>query len=213
MMNRPKTDVAELEGRSAAQELIDQAPTDAAEAQALKNEAPRFWAEFGVAVSSLPFVALILVPGQLKKGLMWYSSSHSLVLFSMTASVACLFWGNTHIKMLRFLSGKKIFAKVVFLALADLVRLLIMPDTGWEVSDRITAATLFVCRLSFFCLDSLKGMSRWFRLFTAFFFMFGNVFAIFQAYLLPQQCRQHVCIQLHLRLGLQWRRRSVLLTD
>merc|ERR1711865_1205484 len=59
-----------------------------------------------------------------------------------------------------------------------------MPEPGWEVTDRISWTTALCIRLAFICLDSLKGISRWFRLFSAFFFMFGNFFAVFQAYFL-----------------------------
>ena len=93
-------------------------PTDTDEPpQPLKNGEPRRWAEFCLAASGVIDIGLIMVPGELKTGQVWYTAAHSLVLASVIVLMACLFWGNTHIKMIRFLSGKKIFVQVVILAL------------------------------------------------------------------------------------------------
>jgi hypothetical protein len=86
--------------------------------------------------------------------------------------------------MLRFLVNKMAFKKVALLALADWLRMMLMPDQGWEVTERITGTTLLILRITFFCQDSLKGMSRWFRLYLASFFILGNIWVIFQAYFL-----------------------------
>ena len=40
---------------------------------------------------------------------------------------------------------------------------MILPGQGWEVTDRIVATTTLAARLAFICLDSLIGISRWFR--------------------------------------------------
>ena len=150
----------------------------------LKNGEPARWAELGVAVSGFIFVALIFVPAQLKKNQVWYICCHATILFSTTLSICFKYWGNTHIKMLRFLSGKPVFAQIVLLALLDWLWITIQPDLGWEVTDRIGAATGLIIRIGFICLDSLKSVSRWYRLWITFFFMFGNMFAIYFAYFL-----------------------------
>jgi hypothetical protein len=97
-----------------------------------------------------------------------------------------LFWDNVHFKLLRFLSGKKVFAQVVILSLIDWLRLILLPDPGWETVDRITSTEVLLMRLAVFNLDSLQGLSRWFRIAAAFFFMLGNIWSIFQAYFLNE---------------------------
>jgi hypothetical protein len=148
----------------------------------LENGKPRRWAEFGFAASGVIFIGLMMIPYELKKGQAWNTAANSLLLGSVILSVACLFWGNTHIKMIRFLSGKKIFAQVVILALMAWLQVMIIPDVGWGVTHRIAATTTLTFRLAFICLDSLKGISRLARLFIAFFFMFGNFLSVFLAY-------------------------------
>jgi hypothetical protein len=160
-------------------------PTDTDEPpEPLENGEPMRCTEFCVAATAAIYVGLIMVPYELKMGQMWYTAAHSLVLVSSVLSIACLFWGNTHIKMIRFLSGKKIFVQVVVLALIDWLQVMIMPAPGLEVPNRIAATTALTFRLCFICLDSLKGISRWYRLIIAFFFMFGNFFLVFSAYFL-----------------------------
>ena len=158
-------------------------PTDADEPpEPLENGEPRRWAEFCVAASSVILIGLAMVPSRLKKGQMWYTAAQSLILIIAIVLVMRLFWGNTHIKMIRFLSGKKIFVQVVILTLIDWLQVMIMPAPGWEVTVRISFTTATLTRLVFICLDSLKGLSRWFRLFSAFMFIFGNFLSVFQAY-------------------------------
>ena len=176
---RVEADIAELDAPGTTPQLANQ-PTDPP--KPLENGKPRRRVEFCSAACCGAFFALLMVPYQVKKGQDWYSVVHSLVLFSTIVLTTCIFWGNTHMKMLAFLSGKKIFWKVVVLALIDWVRIMIKPDVGWEVPNRISFSTVFVFRLLFICLDSLKGVSRWFRLFITFFFFVGNFWAILQAY-------------------------------
>jgi hypothetical protein len=184
--SRVNTDIAELNVLDTTPVLPGQ-PTDTDEPpKRLENGKPRRWAEFGCAASTVFFISLVMVPRQLKKGQMWYTVAHSLNLAAAIVLVVSLFWGNTHIKMIRFLSGKQIFVQVVILALIDWLRVMIMPDSGWEVTDRIYITSTLITRLAYICVDSLKGMSRWFRLFYAFMFMLGNVFTVFAAYFLDE---------------------------
>ena len=158
-------------------------PTDADEpTEPLENGKPRRWAEFCIAATGVILIGLVMVPGELKKGQMWYTVAQSLNLATAIVLIVSLFWGNTHIKMIRFLSGKMIFVQVVILTLIDWLQKMILPGLGWEVTDRISFTSFTLTRLGFICFDSLKGLSRWYRLFYAFLFMFGNFMAVFQAY-------------------------------
>jgi hypothetical protein len=177
-------DIAELDRLGTPEEFPGQ-PTDIIEPpKLLENGKPAWRAELCIVFSGAGIIGLSMLPYRLKKGQHWYSVMHSSVLFSMTVSIVCLFYKNTHIKMLRFLSGKMIFVQVVILALIDWLRVMILPGQGWEVTDRIVATTTLAARLAFICLDSLTGISRWFRLFIAFFFITGNFYSIFAAYFL-----------------------------
>ena len=103
--SRVSTDIAELVVPQ-SKSILPGKPTDMDEPpEPLENGEPRRWAEFGVAATSVIYIGLIMVPWELKMGQAWYTAAHSLVLVSAILSVACLFWGNTHIKIIRFLSG------------------------------------------------------------------------------------------------------------
>jgi hypothetical protein len=98
--------------------------------------------------------------------------------------LACLFFGNTHMKLLIFLAVNGIFWQVVVLTLVDCVRIMVWLEEGWEVSDRITGTTNLLFRLAFFCMDALKGSSRRFRVFIAALCLLGNMLPMVQAYFL-----------------------------
>ena len=109
---RIETDIAELDVPPDTTPVLPGQPTDTDEPpEPLENGTPRRWAEFGVAATAVILIGLAMVPGELKKGQLWYTAAHSLVLVSAIVLMACLFRGNTHIKMIRFLSGKKIFVQ------------------------------------------------------------------------------------------------------
>ena len=78
-------------------------------------------------------------------------------------------------KLLKFLAVNGVFWQVVVLTVANWVREMVWPDVGWEVVQRITVSTGLLFRLAFFCLDALKGLSRWFRVFIAGLFLFANL--------------------------------------
>ena len=86
--SRTEADIAELDLPSQSTDT-DQPP------KPLENGKPKRWAEFGQAASAVIFIALNMIPARLKKGMVWYTVAHFLVLFSMLVSLACLFWGNT----------------------------------------------------------------------------------------------------------------------
>ena len=128
--SRAEADKAELY-ESGSTSITPQQTTDADRPpKPLENGKPRRWAEFGIAATSVIFILLSMVPRELKKGQMWYTAAHSLLLVSTLVLIASLFWGNTHIKMIRFLSGKPIFVQVVALTLIDWLQVMIMPDPG-----------------------------------------------------------------------------------
>jgi hypothetical protein len=124
------------------------------------------------------------VPASYKQGQLWYTVAQVLVLCFFIVSYLCLFWGNTHTTLLRFLYRKKIFAQVVCLSVLDFVQRMAAPEPGWEATDRIQAITALVSRLAFFCTDSVQGVSAWFRLLTAVNFTIANLLLITQACLL-----------------------------
>ena len=72
------------------------------------------------------------------------------MLVSTVVSVACLFFGNTHVKLLRFLAVNGVFWQVVVLAVANWVQEVVLPGVGWEVSDRITESTFLLFSIVFF---------------------------------------------------------------
>ena len=181
---RTETDIAELVVPNTTPVLPGQPTNNDEPPEPLENGEPRRWAEFGIVATGVLYMGLLMIPDELKKGQVWYTVAHFLVLVSAVLSIACLYWGNTHIKMIRFLSGKAIFVQVVILALIDWLQLMIMPTPGLEVANRIFATSGLTFRFAFICLDSLKGISRWFRLFIAFSFMFGNFWSVFGAYFL-----------------------------
>jgi hypothetical protein len=148
----------------------------------LENGVPRRWSERFFAATGVIFLALAFLPNGLKKGMTWYIVAHSLVLLCMAASIVCTFVGNTHPRMLLFLARQPDFAQVVIIALVDWLRVLLWPDAGWETTERISNTTTFITRLVFFTFDSLKGMSRWFRLFMSFLFFLGNFYNILSSY-------------------------------
>ena len=77
-------------------------PTDADEPpEPLENGEPRRWVEFCVAASGVILIGLAMVPSRLKKGQMWYTAAQGLVLIIAIVLAMRLFWGNTHIKMIR----------------------------------------------------------------------------------------------------------------
>jgi hypothetical protein len=121
------------------------------------------------------YMLLVMIPTAAKKGQTWYTVCTVMVLLAVVVSYSCLFWGNTHRRIARFLTGRMAFKKVAFLAAVDWMRLVVRPDEGWEVTDRVSATTLLSLRLGFLGFDSLKGVSRWFRLSLCFFFFGGNM--------------------------------------
>ena len=154
------------------------------EIDVMEHDPTKRWAEAAVAATALIFFALHIVPYGLKKGQVWYSVCQGLVLLSTVVSLTCLFFGNTHATLLRFLAVNGVFWQVVVLVVVNWVRVIVWPDVGWEVNDRITESTFLLYRLAFFCQDALKGISRWFRVFTAGLFLLANLLGIVQAYFL-----------------------------
>jgi hypothetical protein len=155
--------------------------------QPLQNDKPRYVAEarfFGCAVTYL--ADGIFIPEGLRQGFTWYTIFHSLLLVAMTVCTAALFIRNTHLKIMRLLISKKVFRMVAVLSLIDWVKALAFPYPGWEVVDEISSTTVLIIRLSFICLDSLKGVSSKFRRFLVVLFLLGNVFAIFSAYFMNE---------------------------
>ena len=181
-VERKATDLAELDLDRSALNDQDQPNEDAQAPRPLENGVPRRWSERFFAATGVIFLALVFVPWELKKGMTWYIVAHSLVLFCMVAFLVCMFVGNTHPRMLLFLVRQPAFAQVVIIALVDWLRVLLWPDVGWETTERISNTTTFITRLVFFTFDSLKGMSRWFRLFMSFLFFLGNFYNIISAY-------------------------------
>jgi hypothetical protein len=136
--SRAESDIAKLDVSAVTTRVLPGQPTDTDEPpEPLENGEPRRWAEFCMAATGVIFIGLAMLPKSLKKGQVWYTAAHSLNLATAIVLIVSLLWGNTHIKMLRFLSGKPIFAQVLILALVDWLRVMIVPDVGWEVTDRI----------------------------------------------------------------------------
>jgi hypothetical protein len=105
---RVTTDIKELNVPDTTPVLPGQ-PTDTDEPpEPLENGEPRRWAEICMAATAVIFIGLNMVPGESKKDQVWYTVAHSLVLLSTMVLIACLFWCNTHIKRIRFLSRKPI---------------------------------------------------------------------------------------------------------
>jgi hypothetical protein len=101
--HRIETDIAELDVSADTTPVLSGQPTDTDKpSEPLENGGPRRWAEYCIAASGVILIGLIMVPYQLKKGQVWYNVANGLVLVSAILSVACLFWGNTHIKMIRY---------------------------------------------------------------------------------------------------------------
>jgi hypothetical protein len=149
-----------------------------------KRAEPQVVPEIAVAFTAAVLVALALVPYDLKQGQDWYTAAHSVVLASTVASLSFLFAGNTHTKIIQFQMASGFFWQVVVLSLVDWVRVMAMPDPGWELTDRLAGTASTLARLAFFCADALKAQSRWFRLFIAFLFFLGNLYGVIQAYFL-----------------------------
>jgi hypothetical protein len=143
---------------------------------------PRVVAEVGITTINVSFVLLSLVPWELKKGKDWYTAAQSVVLASTIGFLALLFVGNVYTKILRFQTVNGAFWVQVVLTLTDCVRGMALPDPGWETTDRLQAATLDLVRLALFCSDTLKGQSRWFRLFTAATFILATLNLLYQSY-------------------------------
>ena len=64
--NRAETDIKELN-----------VPDTNEPPEPLENGKPRRCAEFGIAASGVIVCGLTLVPGELKKGQMWYTAAHT----------------------------------------------------------------------------------------------------------------------------------------
>jgi hypothetical protein len=169
-------------GSPTSQDLPDDRPTK----PQLETGAPRSCVEVLLVAISFVTFGLSLVPWELKKGRLWYKIAHASILFSTMVCVAGLYVANTHNVILRFLSSKKVFVLVVGLSLCDCMRLMMFPEPGWEVTERLQAASYMCFRLGFVCSDSLRGMSFWFRKCTSLIFMFGNAWLILQAYFLNE---------------------------
>jgi hypothetical protein len=112
----------------------------------MEHEPAKRWAEAAIAATALSFFALVALPSGLKKGQAWYSVCHGLVLLSTVLCFACLFFGNTHVKLLRFLAVNGVFWQVVVLAVVTWVQQMGWPGVGWEVSQRIAASTALLFR-------------------------------------------------------------------
>ena len=108
--HRIETDIAELDVPPDTTPVLPGPPTDTDEPpEPLEHGEPRRCAEFCMAASGVIQIGLVMLPGEPKKGQVWYNVANGLdVLVSAIVLIACLFWGNTHIKMIRFLSGKMI---------------------------------------------------------------------------------------------------------
>lgn len=123
-MNRAVLDIAKLDENGTAQ------AEDVAGTKPIENEQAHRMAEFAVAFSGSAFIVCIFVPYEWKQGQMWYTILHALILGWQSCFSWLLFRGNTHVKLLRFLTGKKIFVQVVVLSLIDWLRVMIMPYPG-----------------------------------------------------------------------------------
>ena len=75
--HRIEKDIAELDMTDTTPVLPGQ-PTDTDEPpEPLEYGKPRRCAEFGIAASGVIVCGLTLVPGELKKGQMWYTAAHT----------------------------------------------------------------------------------------------------------------------------------------
>jgi hypothetical protein len=121
--DRRAADIGQLgrPGLSAQESAADSPPP-----QHIENGKPRLWAERAVTLAACFCVTLLMLPVGVKRYLLWYTIAHSFALLFTVVSVACVFLGNTHTKILRFLTGKKVFIQVVVLSLADWLRMTLM---------------------------------------------------------------------------------------
>ena len=123
------------------------------EPEPVENGEPRLCVEamekMCFAITGIVLFALSAVPVQAKKGKAWYTTIHLIMLFSNIVCAAALFFRNTHIKLLRFLSAKMVFGQVVGLSLVDWSRVMIMPHPEWAVTDQLQATIILVFRLTF----------------------------------------------------------------
>jgi hypothetical protein len=78
------------------------------------------------------------------------------------------FFRNTHVKILKFLCVNGVFWQMIGLSVLD-----------WWIR-RWTA--VLIIRLMFICTDSLRGMSRWYRLFLTVLFFGGCLLGVFKSY-------------------------------
>ena len=101
----------------------------------MDNEPGRTWAEVAVTAASLSTVVLMYLPYNLKKGRAWYTVCWSLVLFSTVVSLACVFFGNTHVKLLKFLAVNGVFWQVLVLVVVDWVIVIVWGCSSYPAYD------------------------------------------------------------------------------
>ena len=104
---------------------------------------PRWQHELALALILAMTLALYSVPRAHKKGTVWYTVAHSLMMMAALAAAVdqALF---SHYKVARYLTIKAIVRVLCMLNVFLLIAGMIFPDPGWEVTDRINAVTRFL---------------------------------------------------------------------
>ena len=134
-------DIAEIDNQHAGQPSNNEGETGL---PLPENETFRRCAEAALAATTFIFLALVIIPSNVKKGQFWYDLSQGLVLVSTAVSSFCVFYGNTHIKLLKFLAVNGVFWQVIVLAVGCWAQ-----ETRWSDGYGLSASTTLLLRLCF----------------------------------------------------------------
>jgi hypothetical protein len=158
------------------------------------NAVPTSWQGWGLMLMSVAFYGLTVVPGNVKRGQVWFWASQLLVML-LTVGLTFSFWRK------RLVMARVQYAlycstpwMIFFYSLVYYVVIMLADHEGFNVSDRLAATTMTTFFLLFISLDA-TDCSRCFRLFIFGFGFFSMVSALFLVSFVwsDGECRAALC--------------------
>ena len=146
----------------------------------LYHSEPTSWQGWGLVLMSVTFYGLVMVPENVKIGQVWYWASHLLVML-LTLGLTISFWRKrlvmVRVKYAVYCSAPWI---LLFYTMLYFVVMLIVDEKGFEISMRLSAASMALFFLLFISLDT-TDCSRCFRLFVFGFGFFSMATGLYLA--------------------------------
>ena len=141
---------------------------------------PTSWQGWGIMLMGVAFCGLIMVPQNVKRGQVWYRTSHLFVMLP-TLGLTFSFW-RKHLVLARVKYAVYCSAPrtIFFYTMVYYVVMLIVDEEGFIIVNKLTATTMTTFYLLFISLDA-ADCSKYFRLFVFGFMFLGMVSGLFLA--------------------------------